>query len=289
MEKEKSCEETVAMMRAGSDQCGCLASLWELIRNLAASEARRYSHVAEFEDLMQESFLAMVKAAECYDPEAGTKFSTYAVLWIRQALRKYACDNSSCIRIPASERRLHRLYKTAADDYRKATGREPGRRELSHMLGLPFSKLEEIERTMGLVHVQSLDSPLGEEDGNTLGDMVPDAMDLAGSVEELEDRKILYTELWEAVSALDQEDADVIRKRYIKGCTRKQIGEGIGRTAAQVMAMESRALRTLGRKSRIRRLYLPEEIESFAYRHTGVSEFNRTWTSTTEKCALKIM
>lgn len=70
---------------------------------LAVSEARRFwerlGGVVPLEDLQQEARLGLLRAIQSFDPERPTRFSTYAVHWIRQAMRKYVYDNAGTIRV----------------------------------------------------------------------------------------------------------------------------------------------------------------------------------------------
>jgi len=56
--------------------------------------ARRYQgHGLALGDLVQEAMLGLIRAAEKFDWRRGYKFSTYAVLWIKQAIQR-GLDNS---------------------------------------------------------------------------------------------------------------------------------------------------------------------------------------------------
>ena len=57
------------------------------------------------EDLFQVGVLGLMQAAEKFDPKLGYAFSTYASLWVYQAVQRYLYNNISIIRIPESTRR----------------------------------------------------------------------------------------------------------------------------------------------------------------------------------------
>jgi RNA polymerase primary sigma factor len=55
---------------------------------LVISNARRYQGFGlSMQDLVQEAMLGLIRAAEKFDWRRGYKFSTYATLWIRQAIQ----------------------------------------------------------------------------------------------------------------------------------------------------------------------------------------------------------
>lgn len=68
---------------------------------LVVSLAKRYTgRGMEFVDLIQEGNLGLIRAVELFDCTRGTKFSTYATWWIKQAISRGMADKGSLIRIP---------------------------------------------------------------------------------------------------------------------------------------------------------------------------------------------
>ena len=53
------------------------------------------------EDLIGEGNLGLIRAAEEFDPRFGTRFSTYASYWIKQAIRHALINTTATIRLPA--------------------------------------------------------------------------------------------------------------------------------------------------------------------------------------------
>lgn len=82
-------EDLVLMIQRNEDKARHLGELYEQNRGIIAIIAKRYSEYAEIEDLMQESFFGLSEAAARWDPEAGTRFISYASYWIRAAIISY--------------------------------------------------------------------------------------------------------------------------------------------------------------------------------------------------------
>ena len=73
--------------------------------------ARAYTPWCEMEDLKQEAALALLDAAERFDPAYGTKLLTYATPAIEAAMMDYAAQYSSSLSIPIS--RYNQLRRVA--------------------------------------------------------------------------------------------------------------------------------------------------------------------------------
>lgn len=69
-----------------------------LVVAIAKRYARRFR--LPIVDLIQEGNIGLMRAVSRYNPANGSRFSTYATYWIKQAMRS-AIGNDSLIRIPA--------------------------------------------------------------------------------------------------------------------------------------------------------------------------------------------
>lgn len=141
----------------------------------------------------------------------------------------------------------------------------------------------------------SLDSPITGIDGEgngTMRDLIASCEDMEEDILERIQYEELCTVLWDCVDSLPEKQAEAIRARYKDDLTFKETGERIGTTAAGARQWEAKALRELRKPSRAKHLrpFLPEtdRIYSMGISGTGVGAFERTWTSATERAALKL-
>lgn len=138
---------------------------------LVASIAIRYiNRGLQFDDLIQEGNIGLLKAVNKFEYERGFKFSTYATWWIRQSVTRALQDQSRTIRLPVHiQDKLYRMNKTKAL-LEHELGREVSDKEVAERAGLKLSDMTNA-RLMG--QSVSLDKPI-TEDGETLGSFVAD-------------------------------------------------------------------------------------------------------------------
>lgn len=282
-------EELAVRIKAGTDVPGNMLHLWQQTKDFIHTVAMHYRGYADVEDLEQEGYLALYDAVDGYCPEQGCKFLTYAKYWMRQRMKRYIDDCCRTVRIPVHEQQKIHEYRKLVNAFQVCLGRRPTEWEVMHNLGLDDRMCKDLAAALMAVQVGSLDSRLAEdEDGTTVGDMVPCDDDIESAVlDELAERQ-LSEALREAIGALSGIQSDVIRHRYHEGKTVRETGEAMGLAMHKVRSMEFKALQELRYGSRLAR-FLPEDVEAQAYRHNGVGEFNRTWESSTERAAMKLL
>src|SRR3954471_14815538 len=142
---------------------------------LVASVARRYvGRGLPMEDLLQEGVVGLIRAAEKYDWRRGTRFSTYAVPWIRQAITHALANTSRMVRLPAPQHleadRLARAERGLLEQ-----GRETTLAALANATGMKQAAVERVRRADA--PVASLDAPVGDGAGR-LADVLAGSDDM---------------------------------------------------------------------------------------------------------------
>jgi RNA polymerase primary sigma factor len=88
------------------------------------------------DDLIGEGSIGLIRAAEGYNPAFGTRFSTYAVYWIREAILSALINTATTIRLPGNIAKLLTRWRREEQAMRLAQGRSPGFEEVATALGL---------------------------------------------------------------------------------------------------------------------------------------------------------
>src|SRR2546425_7300010 len=140
---------------------------------LVISNARRYQGLGlSMQDLVQEAMLGLIRAAEKFDWRRGYKFSTYATLWIRQAIQRGLDNTGRAVRVPAHVAQRQRTVNRVAAQLTGKLDREPSDEEIAATAKLP---LDDVMAMRDLTRVTtSLDAPVSEDGDATLGDLRAD-------------------------------------------------------------------------------------------------------------------
>lgn len=114
-----------------------------LVVNVAKKYFYRATHM-EFEDLIQEGNIGLLKAVEKYDYKRGCRFSTYATWWIRQSIIRSIADKNRMIRLPVHvEETLYKIKKFSKR-YVSVKNCEPSIKEISLGLNLKEKNITKI-------------------------------------------------------------------------------------------------------------------------------------------------
>jgi len=99
-------------------------------------------------DLMQEGVMALIRAAEKFEPQRGFRFSTYAMYWIRASVKRSQISQSRIIYVP---QRLHETFKKIQQREKELEcklGRKATSAELANDVGLTSAQYDRIVKAM---------------------------------------------------------------------------------------------------------------------------------------------
>lgn len=282
MTNEELC---IAIQSETGDKSELLEQLYIQNAKMIEKIIRRYQESQELDDLRQEAYFGIYRAAELWNPDKESTFLTYAVYWIRQAINRYIENCGSCIRVPVNRRAQIGRYNRALNSYRVRFGREPSNMELCSLLDLTLEQLKNLRNDAQALRIRSTSEPIGgEEDDITLEDTLAAAGDPIGEALERMQHEQLSAELWSCVDDLEPRESAVIRSRYgnEQALTLKECGENLGVSVERVRQLEAAALRKL-RKPRYTKRLIPYLTDHGAYtmglRGNGITAFERKGSS----------
>jgi len=225
-------------------QAGDAEALRELVeRNLrfvvqVASKYKGYG--LPLADLINEGNLGLLHAAGKFDPEHGTRFITYAVWWIRQAIMHALAEGGSAVRLPIKQAEALSRVRQKYEELHRATGTEPTPEELARVLDM---HPEDVADLLRVYRPQiSLDAPLKDDGETTQLDLLR-SQSLPSS-EEVFFHTSMINEVHALLQHLEPREASILRARFgFDGAPKSlaAIGRELGLSRERVRQIESRA------------------------------------------------
>ena len=199
-------------------------------------------------DLIEEGNLGLIKAVDYFDPDRGTRFSTYAAWWIKQSIKRALLENVQPVHIPTYMVALINQWRHTAAELENRLGRTPNVKEMADIMRLHLRKAKIIHKVVQVLSsVSDISNADDADEDQLLGTSLEDE-----NIGQPEDALVADEEKAKALRLLDEIDpreANILKLHYgldgKKPMTLKEIGKELGLTRERIRQIQRNALTTL--------------------------------------------
>lgn len=203
--------------------------------DLAEHFARRYSgRGLARDDLRQMAMLAMVKAADRFEPERGVAFSTFASRTIDGELKRSFRDRSWSVRPPRALQELHLTLRRADEELTHELGRHPTLAELAERLEVGEEDVLEAMEAGAAHHAESLDAPVGDSERTP-----SDRLGIGDVGFARTEGRMLVEDL---LATLPERERMILELRFYENLSQEEIAERIGVSQSYLSRLLRRTL-----------------------------------------------
>ncbi len=211
-------------------------------------------------DLIQEGNVGLIHAAKKYDPQKGTRFSTYASFWIRAYILKHIMNVWSIVKIGTTQSQRKLFYSlNKAKKQLEGQGIVPEAAALAQVLDVKEEDIEDMEIRFSSGDV-SLDES-NDKGGETSSylEMVRGGENIEDMVAAKEKREMLEDKIREFKARLNYRDRFVLENRIMSDqpLTLQEIGKQFSISRERVRQVEDRIWKSLKRE--LKRTVLAKE------------------------------
>jgi len=245
VEEERSLGRLVVEENDSAARDQLVRSNLRLVVNIAKKYGGRGMSLG---DLIEEGNLGLIKAVDYFDPDHGTRFSTYAAWWIKQSIKRALLANVQPVHIPTYMVALMNQWRHTTADLEGRLGRTLDVEEMAEIMHLPLRKAKIIHQIVKILSsVRDTSGTDGTADDKMIEETVPDQNAPTPEDELVADEE--KAKVLRLLDEIDPREADVLRLHYglsgRKPMTLRQIGEKLGLTRERIRQIQRAALTKL--------------------------------------------
>jgi RNA polymerase sigma-32 factor len=241
--------ELALLHKDGDKEAGQKMALANL--RLVVKIALNYHSNLNLLDLIQEGNMGLLRAVGKYDPERGTRFSTYASFWIRAYMLKYIMDMWSMVRVGTKDSQRKLFYSLNREKEKlERSGIVPSAEVLAENLDVSTADIEDMEQRLHYGDV-SLEEPQYNE-GDSLMDMIGSGEDIEEAAIEKDQTEVLRKRLRDFKKLLTEKQCFILDNRIMADdpLTLEEIGKRFNTSRESVRQAQTKISRNLVRHLR---------------------------------------
>lgn len=202
----------------------------------------------DFMDLVEEGNMGLIKAVEKFDTSKKVAFSTYAVYWIEQYMRKAIENQTKTIRIPSHIWDSLNLWMKTWSKLREKLSRDPSVEEVAEKLKLSKKQTSNLMKAASVFNgTSSLEAPIGDDSDIFVKDIIID--EDVKSPESVTEIIRTNADIGQALNYLPPREREIIRMRFglggIKPMSLEESGKVLKISRERVRQLEVKALKRL--------------------------------------------
>lgn len=209
-----------------------------LVRFLAGKFANRGEPL---EDLVQVGSIGLINAIDRFDPDRGTKFSTYATPTIVGEIRRHFRDKAWSLKVPRRLQELNLAANKAGEELSKKLGHPPTIQDIAKEIDASEEETLEAIELGNAYDTVSLDSKLDHESDSAPLTLAEFIGDLDGSLQNIE----TYGDLKQAMDCLEPREKAIIYYRFFKDMSQTEVAKRLNISQMHVSRLQQKALRRL--------------------------------------------
>lgn len=207
--------------------------------NLAQALARKFlGRGTELDDLIQIASLALIKAAERYDPDLDVKFITFATPTIIGEIKKYFRDKAMVIKLPRRVYENRAKISQARNDLLAEKGGAPSADDIAGQTGLSLEEVLEALELDTKAYTASIDAQALTGDEIDFHEAI--GREDAGFI-DLENSDLIE----KMMACLDDFEKEFISMRFYDEMTQVQMAKKLNTSQMYVSRLEKKILKKM--------------------------------------------
>jgi len=223
------------------------------LRLVISIAKRYYNRNINFLDLIAEGNMGLIRALEKFKPSKKTSFSTYATLWIKQAIRRAVQTKEKTIRVPDYVMQKIKKLLSTYEAIKLKSGSQPTVEELAKVLNVSIEEMHRVVRDYEVFQdASSMEAEITDDDSLALKDVIQDRWSITPENNSVNTERT--DQVAEILKSLSKKERFIIEHRFgfngQKMMTLEEIGNKLKLSRERVRQIEEMA------KGRIKRRIL---------------------------------